>query len=657
MAGEKAVRVSTDWEERAPRFSIVMPVHDPELEDLRRAVASVRSQAWPKVELCVVDDASQKSEVVAFLESLAKEPGVRSAVHVSARGIAGATNAALDLATGEFAVFLDHDDELCPGALVRLAEEIRESPEVDFLYSDHDVVDEEGCRLQVSFKPDWSPELLLSYMYIGHVKVCRTQLARDVGGFREGFDGAADYDFMLRIAEKTQSILHVPEVLYHWRAASNSMARRSDTKPQAFESGRRAVQEALERRAIAAEAEWPLWAQRARIGVYRSRFVVPQPAPRVALLIPTRDRLDLLRDCITSIEERTDYDNWEIVILDNDSREPDTLDYFAATPHRVISVPGEFNFSRIVNRGVEEVDADCVVLLNNDIIVVTPDWLHELVGSLALRDVGAVGAKLVYPDGRIQHAGVTMGIHGLTAHAFDGHPDRFSPLEPGYFAHVMRNVSAVTAACLITRRDTYLEVGGFDEQDLGVAWNDTDFCLRLIERGQRIVMNPHAELIHVGSASRGDAKNDYEVSVMFDRWADQIDRDPFYNPNLSRLETDFRARTHLDERSCFHYTDAGFRAVPPGSTPGETAFDDSQPPPLALLAEICRNQQVMIDQVSGSLARRERSDALASWISSRPLLMTLQRSRVWEAFWAVAWRVRRSPLGGRVLRRLGLVAR
>jgi hypothetical protein len=221
----------------------------------------------------------------------------------------------------------------------------------------------------------------------------------------------------------------------------------------------------------------------------------------------------------------------------------------------------------------------------------------------------------------------------------------------------MRNVSAVTAACLITRRDTYLEVGGFDAQDLGVAWNDTDFCLRLIERGQRIVMNPQAELIHVGSASRGDAKNDYEVSVMFDRWADQIDRDPFYNPNLSLLETDFRPRTHLDERSYFHYTEAGFRAVPPGSTPGGTAFDEGQIPPRALLAEICRNQQAMIDQMSGSLARRERSDVLASWISSRPFLMTLQRSRVWEAFWAVAWRVRRSHLGSRVLRRLGLVSR
>lgn len=648
------------WEERSPRFSILMPIHNPNLEDLRRAVDSVRKQSWPKVELCFVDDASTAPEVISYLESLAKDRGVRSTRYESAHGIAGATNAALALATGDFSVFLDHDDELSPDALLRLAEVVREDPAVDFIYSDHDVVDEDGRRLQVSYKPGWSPELLLSYMYIGHIKVCRTTLARELEGFREGFDGAADYDFLLRLSERTSAIRHIPEVLYHWRAAAQSMARQSDTKPEAFESGRLAVAEALARREIDAEAEWPDWAQRARLGVYRARYRMHSEAPRVAILIPTRDRLDLLKDCITSVEARTQYPNYEIVILDNESVEEETLSYFNASGHTVVHVPGEFNFSRIVNRGVDAVDADVIVLLNNDTLVVTPEWLFELVGSLKTPGVGAVGAKLLYPDGRIQHAGVTMGVHGLTAHAFDGQPDRFAPLEPGYFAHVPRNVSAVTAACLAVARDTYLEAGGFDERELGVAWNDTDFCLRLLAAGHRIVMNPHAELIHLCSASRGDAKNDREVGVMFARWSGRIEADPFYNPNLSRLETDFRPRTHLDEGPYFHYVPSGFRAVPPGGAEpydASSASVHSGAATPALMAEICRNQQVMLDQMRGALSRAEQANAVATWVTTRPLWHRVQGSRAWARLWSIGRRARRTHLGERLFLRLGLIAR
>jgi GT2 family glycosyltransferase len=632
-----------------------MPVHDPDPRDLERAIASVHRQVWPDVELCIVDDGSRDPEVRDRLRAWAKEPGVRFAAHAGPRGIAGATNAALELCGGDFVVFLDHDDELAPDALSRLAQALRRRPDADFLYSDHDVIDPEGRRSQVSFKPDWSPELLLSYMYVGHLKCVRLGLARDLGGFREGFDGAADYDFMLRLAERTDRIVHVPEVLYHWRAAANSMARDADTKTHAFESGRKAVAEALERRGIVAEAEWPVWAQRARLGVYRTRFR-PDASTRVSILIPTRDRVELLRDCIASIEQRTDHPSWEILILDNESREPETRSYLERSPHRVVSVPGEFNFSRIVNRGVDACKGDFVVLLNNDTVVVSRDWLVELVGSARLPGVGAAGAKLLYPDGRIQHAGVTLGVHGLTAHAFDGHPDSYSPLEVGFFAHVLRNASAVTAACLCTQRETFRALGGFDEEELGVAWNDTDFCLRLLASGKRVVLNPYAELIHLGSASRGDAKNDREVRVMFSRWAEWIESDPYYNPNLSRLETDFRPRTRLDERPFFHYTPQGFRADPPGPrvSPGGQGPDGDVSE--GQLREICRAQERAIDQLAGRLQQFERAHRLLHWVAARPIVGRLRRSGLAGRAWSLGRRLKRSPRTARWLRRLGLIA-
>ncbi len=649
------MQASTTWSREIPSFSIVMPVHDPRRRDLERAIESVQKQVWPAVELCIVDDASTESDVLAYLESVSKLAGVQYRRLERGLGIAGATNAALELASGEFVVFLDHDDELSPEALSALARVLRDDPYLDFIYSDHDLIDEEGRRLQVCYKPDWSPELLLSYMYIGHLKVARRSLARSIGGFREGFDGSADYDFMLRLSERTDRIHHIPQVLCHWRAAQNSMARRSDTKSHAFESGRRALTEALERRGIAAQAEWPGWAQRARVGVYGVRFD-RTPMGKVSILIPTRDRLDLLRDCIASIEERTDYDDWEILILDNGSREQETRDYLARSPHRVVEVPGEFNFSRIVNRGVEASEAEFVVLLNNDTIVVSRDWLREMVGSCRIPGVGAVGAKLLYPDGRIQHAGVTLGVHGLTGHAFEGRPDRFSAFEEGFYAHVPRNVSAVTAACLLTRRTTFLEVGGFDDEALAVAWNDVDFCLRLRARGERIVMNPLAELIHLTSASRGEAKNTREVRVMFERWSDVIERDPYYNPNLSRLENDFRPRTQLDEKSRFHYSAAGFVANPTDDGLRSTVTAGLDSIPAEALREISLNQQMTLNQMADQLVRLETFARFRRRLASIPVLGRLRRSPVIRGLARRLRSLSRTPTLRRWLRRLGLAA-
>jgi len=632
-----------------PRLSVVMPVHDPDPRDLERAVASVLEQPWPFVELCISDDASREETVRERLDALAEDERVRVCRLDPGRGIAGATNAALELATGDYAVFVDHDDELTPDAFTEIARALVADPSIDFLYSDHDVVDVEGRRLQVHYKPEWSPELLLAYMYIGHVKVVRTSLARRVGGFREGFEGAADHDFALRVGELSERIQRVPRVLYHWRAAAGSMASRSDHKSYAFESGRRAVAEALERRKVTADAEWPVWAQRARVGVLRPVFRGTDDS-RVTILIPTRDRLDLLRACIASIESRTTHAAYEIVILDNDSREPDTLAYLEASPHRVLRVPGPFNFSRIVNRGVEAAESEFVLLLNNDTLVVEPEWLGEMLGYARMDGVGAVGAKLLYEDGRIQHAGVTLGVHGLTGHAFEGRVDSHAPLEHGFYAHVARNCSAATAACLLVRRDLYRDVGGFDEEALGVAWNDTDFCLRLRERGLRIVVNPVAELVHRGSASRGDAKNDREVGVMFERWPDVIREDPYYHPALSRLDGQFRPRTRLDEEALYPYAPSGFR--PEGH--GAAAAAGRSPDALDL-PEICRNQAEELTNLRNRLMVLETSGQLVGWLASRPVVGRLARSRRARGGFQRLRGLKHSRLAAPILRRLGLL--
>jgi GT2 family glycosyltransferase len=647
---------STTWSGRLPTFSIIMPVHDPNLRDFVRAVESVRRQIWPTVELCLVDDASKDPEIVRSLDGLGKEAGIHLHRLATNQGIAAATNAAIELASGDFLVFVDHDDELTENALCNVAAVLRERPELDFVYSDHDVIDEEGRRRQVCYKPDWSPELLLAYMYVGHLKVVRTSLARALGGLRAGFEGAADYDFMLRLAEQTDRIHHIPDVLYHWRAAANSIARHADTKTHAFESGRRAVADALARRRIPAVAEWPAWAQRIRTGVYWTRFGGGSMG-RVTILIPTRDRVDLLCACITSIEERTDYDDWEIIILDNDSREAETCAYLAETPHRVVPVPGPFNFSKIVNRGVEASESEFVLLLNNDTIIVSRTWLTELVGACRLPGVGAVGAKLLYADGRIQHAGVTMGVHGLTGHAFEGRLDRYTPVETGFFAHVPRNVTAVTAACMLTRRQTYLDVGGFDEEELAVAWNDTDFCLRLGAHGWRVVMNPLAEVIHLGSSSRGEDKNDHEIAVMFKRWSEQIERDPYSNPNWSRLENDFRPRTLLDERPFFHYSPAGFNPAP---GEGPVAHDQLLVTdavlgevPTASVREICLNQAELLRSLSIELARFEQLTRWHRALATSPLFARLYAS---TRFRRLARRARDSARVRRWLRRIGVAS-
>ena len=538
--------------QRAPLISVIMPVYNPDPAYLKVALESVKEQIYPNWELCIAEDRSADGHVTTYLQEYASQHPRVKFVRLGERGhVAGATNAALSLAESEFVAFLDHDDELVPTALLEVAEVLQADPDTDIIYSDHDIVGQDGLLRAPNFKPAWSPELIFSYMYFGHLKVYRTDLVRRVGGLRSGFEGSADYDLALRLVELTDRVRHIPKVLYHWRAVVSSMALTSETKPYSFESGRRAVQEALERRGIAGSAIQPAFAEKARLGIYKIQFRETENEP-VTIIIPTRDKCGLLKTCIDSIERLTRHRAYEILIIDNESQDPETLDYLSGTGHRVIpfATPSGFSFAEIVNFAVAQTRTEYFVLLNNDTEVIAPEWLDEMIGYGRLKGVGAVGAKLLYADGRIQHAGVILGVHGLTGHACQPLHNTQAPLEYGLVA---RNYIAVTAACMLSRKSVFEEVDGFNARDLKVAWNDVDYCLRLWERGYRVVMNPHAVLYHLESQSRGDDKNPAEIAYMKTRWQRYIADDPFFNANFSRANSEFRIKTDPNESQHFYY--------------------------------------------------------------------------------------------------------
>ena len=536
-----------------PLISIVMPVYNSDPRYLEMALQSVENQIYDHWEICIADDASSDQRAISFVKSYQSKNSRVKVVRLEEHGhIAGATNAAIGLAEGDFLAFVDHDDELEPTALLEVAEVLQADTDTDVIYSDHDILGENGLFHGPNLKPAWSPELLLSYMYFGHLKVYRTALVRQLGGLRKGFEGSADYDLALRLVELTDRVRHIPKILYHWKAVASSMARSSKTKPYSFDAGRRAVQEALERRGINATAIHPEWAQKSKQGIYKLSFAGTANEP-VTIIIPTRDKHQLLQRCIKSIERLTLHRAYQILIVDNESCDADTLRYLAGSSHRVVrfATPAGFNFAEIVNFAVSSVETDFFVLLNNDTEVIAPEWLDEMLGYGRLPGIGAVGAKLLYPDRRIQHAGVIMGVHGLTGHACQPLRNDQAPTE---YALVARNYLAVTAACMLSRKSVFQEVGGFNAQDLKVAWNDVDYCLRLRECGYRVVMNPYAELFHLESQSRGDDKNDNEIAYIKEHWNSYIADDPFFNLNFSRANSEFRIKTDEDEARHFYYS-------------------------------------------------------------------------------------------------------
>ena len=507
-----------------PKVSIVMPVYNTPIELLDLAIRSVLGQRYENWELCICDDTSPSPDLRIRLESWQKrDPRIKITYSPKNEGISGASNRALSLATGECVGLLDHDDELSPDALFEIVNLLQCHPDADIVYSDEDKLDPQGRRICPHFKPDWSPEQFLSGMYFCHFGVYRRRLVEEVGGFRGEFDGAQDYDLALRIIEKTERIYHIPKILYHWRMAPTSFATSAVKKPYAHEAGRRALNEYVSRRRIPGEivhGKWPAY--------YRIQFKL-DGADKVSIIIPYLGKPDALMACINSIERRTSYRNYEIILVGNRGLDPGTKQYLLSRPHRVISVDESLNISRLINRGAAQAAGAYLLLLHDDAEVISSDWVTSMLGFSRLPEIGAVGAKLLYRTGRLQHIGVVLGLKGVAGHPLRG----LYAYARGYLdpSEIIRNCSAVSGACMMVRKQLFEKLGGFDEQ-LPDTYNDIDFCLRLREAGYRIVWTPDAQLYHDEPASRSHA-NSRETRYFKNRWDKVLKNDPYYNPNLT----------------------------------------------------------------------------------------------------------------------------
>jgi O-antigen biosynthesis protein len=538
-----------------PKFSILMPVYDTSPQYLREAIDSVASQLYPEWELCAVDDASPSAEVRQILLAYAeRDSRIKVRFRKTTGGISANSNTTLEMATGEWIVLMDHDDTLAEHALYLVAEAINRNADLAIIYSDEDHIDENGRRSNPYFKPDWDYDLFLGQNLINHLGAYRTDLARQVGGFREGLEGSQDWDFALRVLEKgggCAGVYHIPFVLYHWRQTARTFSNSSLTR--AVNAACQTVSDHLRRTAQAAEVT-PL----GQSSYLKIKRLLPVPRPLVSVIIPTKDQYELLQKCIDGLVSRTDYGPVEFVIVDNGSSEPNACDFLRNVRSRrgftVVEDDGAFNFSRLVNRGVAASLGEICVLLNNDVDVINADWLDELVVHALRPEVGVVGAKLYYPDDTLQHGGVILGIGGVAAHQH-----KFAPREAhGYFGRLklVHGLSCVTAACLAFRRAIYDEAGGLDEEHLTVAFNDVDFCIRVRQAGYKIVWTPHAELYHYESRSRGydttpkkASRFAAETNYMRTNWSNVLDNDPFYNPNLSLTSDFLKSLLHRESRS------------------------------------------------------------------------------------------------------------
>lgn len=518
-----------------PVISIIMPVWNTDLMYLKQAIESVLKQIYPYWEICIANDGSDKQDLKELLENMRKKDERIKVVHLPDHtGIVGVTNAALSLANGEFVGFLNHNDKLAIHALLQIANLINKNPEVDVIYTDEDCLIENNKRCNPLFKPDWSPDLLLSMNYIGHFLVVRRRLVRELEGLRPGTDGSQDYDLVLRVTEKTKRIAHIPEILYHRRIASSSVSKGTKKNTYEQDKEKEVISAALLRRRLKGRVT------QISEGRYRIIYQV-QGNPLVSIIIPTKDKAILLEKCINSIREKSSYKNYELVIVDNESKDKATLEYFAQIIQipicKVIPFNKRFNYAEINNFTVSQAKGEYIVFLNNDIEVISSNWLEEMLGYAQQSRVGTVGAKLLFPNKTVQHGGVILGLRKVVGHAFYGLPAS----NPGYMglATVTRNCSAVTAACMMLRRSVFEEAGGFDEK-LDVAYNDVDFCLRIIQKGHYIVWTPHAVLYHHESATRGQYWPERNIKYFCEKWKDILEHgDPFYNINLTLDRSDF----------------------------------------------------------------------------------------------------------------------
>ncbi|PYK78425.1 MAG: hypothetical protein DME38_10730 [Verrucomicrobia bacterium] len=530
---------------RRLRFSILLPVYESDPRWLRRALLSVRQQFYPDWELCVVDDASTKSVGWKIVERYASsDDRIKMLRRETRGGIAATSNDALSLATGEFVALLDHDDTIAPEALYLAAAELERKPALQLIYTDEDKIDEREQRHNPYFKPEWNPDLFLAQNYVSHLTFLRTDLVRKVAGFRSEFDGSQDYDLFLRCTAEIEpnTIVRIPRVLYHWRALPQSTAATTSAKNYAHNAAVRAVQEHLDTQKVEGKVE------PREFEIYqRVRYPLPVTHPLVSIIIPSRDQSALLEKCIDSILHKSDYTNFEIIILENNSVEEQTHELYRRLRKdrriQIIESAGDFNFSRLINLGASNARGSIFLLLNNDVEIMNADCLSELVSQISRPGIGIVGARLWYPNGTLQHGGVILGVGGVASHI-----DSIRRHEPGYFArqHLAQDFCAVTAACLMVRCEVFKKLGGFDEVHLPVTFNDVDFCLRARELGWRIIYSPYAELIHHESISRGIENTTEkqrrffrESKLLFTRWGALIQNDPAYNPNLSLGEKRF----------------------------------------------------------------------------------------------------------------------
>lgn len=533
-------------------IAIIVPIFQPDHRFLQEALHSVFHQTRPADELVLVLDGLQPANVRRVIEALPMPTAtnVRVAQLEQHCGISKATNRGVQAAKSAYIGFLDHDDLLEPDALAHVLTAIdnAEYPP-DLLYTDHDKIDVNGRRYEPEFKPDWSPETLLSHCYIGHFKVVRRDIFLELGGFRKEYDGAQDYDFLLRLADRTAAVLHIPHTLYHWRSTPGSIAASADTKPESIERGRCAAQDALRRRSRRGTVTVPPFAHQRNIGVYSLTFDPHDFTEKVTIVIPTKDRLDLLEPCIRSIRAHTTYPHYEILVVNNGEANRRLTGFLEQEGVRRLDITmEEFNFSHLINRAVEHVQTPFMLLLNDDTEILSGEWLLQMAGVLLLDErIGAVGAKLLFPDRHTQHSGVILGLHDLTA----GHANRWLPHDNAGYRNsnrALRNYAAVTAACMLTRTSLFRDVGGFDEENFPVGYNDVDYCLKLLAKGFRIVQTPDTLLRHHQSASRGkmfhpDAEYGSRRELRC-RWLPILRLDPYYNPNLSRHDEHFCVRTH-----------------------------------------------------------------------------------------------------------------
>lgn len=537
-----------------PKISIVIPLYKTPVHYLDELIMSIKAQTYTNWELCLSDGSGAESPIADILKKYESEDArIKVVYNPVALQISENTNAALKIASGDFIAFADHDDLLAPNALYECVYEINADSSIEMIYTDEDKIDMSGKEhFMPHFKSDFNIDMLRSTNYFCHLVVLRRDIFEKVGMLNPAFDGAQDYDFVLRCVENCSQIKHIAKILYHWRAHKDSTAENPESKDYAFKAGARAVQAHYDRVGIKATVE-----ETRHKGIYRTRYIL-QSEPLVSLVIPNKDHVDDLEKCITSIENKSSYKNYEIIVVENNSTEPETFEYYKkleATYSNAKVVYWDkkgFNYPAINNYGVQQSRGEFILFLNNDTEVMNSDWLEEMLGYCMREDVGAVGARLYFEDETIQHAGVVVGLGGVAGHVFLW----CAKEDPGYFGriHMAQNYSAVTAACVLVKRSVFEEVGGFDEK-FAVAFNDVDLCMKIRQAGHLIVYNPYAELLHYESKSRGYEDTEEKVQrfnggiALFEtKWSDFIEKgDPYYNPNLTLDKLDFSLCVQMNQ--------------------------------------------------------------------------------------------------------------